>query len=607
MKRIYKFLILTVLATGTMFYSCETLELEELASPNALAEDQADPALLFNNIQLSYRNAIDTFNAIGGDLSRSDYMFGRNYFNNFGPNTMNGPWASLYTSMIPDIAAMEAKAAADETLNLSFHIGASKTMQAHLMMLLVDYLGDIVWDEAFDPDFPQPIVDDDASVYTAAEGILAEGKGLLQSALTDFNNDQLIVNDILDMFFAQGSPGSSSIEQWIRLARTIKMRADLTTGEYDDVIAATNVLGAGDDFYFEYGTNELNPDTRHPDYDADYRSDGANIYQSNWLMDLMAGDFGELSSNDDPRRRYYFFRQNWRTPGNFSLFEDVNGLFGPPGAIYISSGDGNGETLQCSLQETPTHLQFTPDEDYWCSMRLGYWGRAHGNDEGTPPDNFLRTASGVYPVGGSFDGIADAFPYVGVFPNLGQQVGLGRGAQGAGILPVLMASYVDFWKAEAYLASNQPAMATMYYEAGITNSIDFVAEFGARDATGDYGNAPDDVDISDFIANKVAEFDSAPTESVLDGFGWPTTKGKWDLHGEQYFIAMYGGAADGWNYVRRTGGPDTMMRSIEEVPGPYPRTLLYPTNEAIANPNITQRTDNNTQVFWDSGATSTAN
>ena len=44
---------------------------------------------------------------------------------------------------------------------------------------------------------------------------------------------------------------------------------------------------------------------------------------------------------------------------------------------------------------------------------MGYWGRDHGNDEGTPPDNFTRTASGVYPAGGSFDGSEDVFLYVG--------------------------------------------------------------------------------------------------------------------------------------------------------------------------------------------------
>ncbi|MBT8270595.1 MAG: SusD/RagB family nutrient-binding outer membrane lipoprotein, partial [Bacteroidia bacterium] len=421
----------------------------------------------------------------------------------------------------------------------------------------------------------------------------ASAKGKLNSAAG--------AGSALDMYFG------GDVSKWVKLNNTIKMRADLTTGNYTGVINASNVLGDGDDFAFTYGTNQLAPDTRHPDYEADYRSDGANIYMSNWLMDLMCGDFGDLSSNDDPRRRYYWFRQNWRTPGNFSLFEDVNGLFGPPGAIYISTGAGNGETLQCSLQETPTHLQFTPDEETWCSMRMGYWGRAHGNDEGTPPDNFTRTASGVYPAGGSFDGVADAFPYVGVFPDLGQQVALGAGGGGAGIDPIIMASYVDLWRAEAYLATGNPSMASNYLEAGMTKSIDKVTSFGSLDASADFSNAPTAGTIAGFIANTVAEFDAAPTTPTLDGFGFPVAKSKWDILGEQFVIAIYGGAGDGWNFVRRTGYPTTLQRSIEEVPGNYPRTLLYPTNETIANPNITQRNDNSTLVFWDSGTTNPAN
>ena len=39
MKRIFKYLMMTVIATCTMFYSCETTELEDLASPNALSPD----------------------------------------------------------------------------------------------------------------------------------------------------------------------------------------------------------------------------------------------------------------------------------------------------------------------------------------------------------------------------------------------------------------------------------------------------------------------------------------------------------------------------------------------------------------------------------------
>ena len=42
MKRIFKYLMMMVIASATMFYSCETMELEDLASPNSLSPDLAD-------------------------------------------------------------------------------------------------------------------------------------------------------------------------------------------------------------------------------------------------------------------------------------------------------------------------------------------------------------------------------------------------------------------------------------------------------------------------------------------------------------------------------------------------------------------------------------
>ena len=36
---------------------------------------------------------------------------------------------------------------------------------------------------------------------------------------------------------------------------------------------------AADDLQFNYGTQELQPDTRHPWYQSDYTTSGANIYQ----------------------------------------------------------------------------------------------------------------------------------------------------------------------------------------------------------------------------------------------------------------------------------------------------------------------------------------
>jgi len=600
MKKLYKFLLISVLSSVTLFYSCDTVELEQLTSPNALSPEQADPDLLLNSIQLSYKNTQRTFQSVSADLGRINYMFGRNYLENYGDGTLNFVWTSFYSNNLPNLQAIAKIDLANPDVDLSFHLGMAKTLQAHTLMQLVDFLGDVPFSEAGNPtEFPKPTVDDDATVYEAAIAMLAEAKAHFAG-----NPD---IGTGTDLYY----DGDAS--KWTKLVNTLEMRANLTTKNYLAVTTATGVIeNTEDDFQFNYGTNVLSPDTRHPDYAADYTSSGANIYQSNWLMTLMIGglDPEANSGSPDPRRRYYFYRQNWRTPGNISYIEDVEDRFGGgAGEIYGFTANGDGETLSCSLQNTPTHLQFTPDENLWCSLPLGYWGRVHGNDEGTPPDNFTRTAVGVYPAGGSFDFRADAFPFVGVSisATFGQAVGLGNGGAGAGIDPIYLASYVDFMKAEANLALGNTDVAADHFEAGMTKSITKVQAFGALDGAADKSQAPDAATIADFIADKVAEFNSATTTTALDGTGFPTAKDKMDLLGEQYFVAMYGGAGDAFNFIRRTGYPRTLSRSIDPNPGTFPRTVLYPSVEVSANGNILQRTDLNTTVFWDTGVVNPAN
>ena len=596
MKKLYKFLLISVLSSITLFYSCDTVELEILTSPNELSVDQADPDLLLNAMQLSYRGSQRTFQANSAELGRISYMFGRNYLENYGPGTLTNSWNSYYSNNLTNLESIIALNANPDK-DLSYHIGMGKTMQAHTLMQLVDFLGDVPFTEAGNPDeFPKPKVDDDEAVYAAAIAMLAEAKTLFQGTTG--------IGTGTDLFYG----GDAS--KWIKLVNTLQMRANLTTKNYAAVVSATDVIeSAADDFQFNYGDNVLSPDTRHPNYASDYTSSGANIYQSNWLISTMVGDFGDFSASTDPRRRYYFYRQNWRTPGSYALYEDVDGAFGPPGTVYLSNGAGNGETLSCSLQDTPTHLQFTPDEEIWCSMPLGYWGRFHGNDEGTPPDNFTRTAVGVYPSGGSFDGRADAFPYVGesISATYGQAVGLGNGGAGAGMDPIYLSSYVDFMKAEANLALGNTAAAATHLEDGMTKSIAKVQSFGALDASADFSQAPSAATVTDFIADKVAEFNAAAATTSVDTYGFPTAKDKLDILGEQYFIAIYGGAGDAFNFIRRTGYPRTISRSIDGNADTFPRTVLYPGTEVSANSNILQKTDLSTTVFWDAGVVNPAN
>ena len=603
MKKIYKYLLMTVVASSTMFYSCDTLEMEDLASPNSLSPELADADLLLNNIQLSYLGAMQDMQYNGAALGRIQNMSGRNYYNNFGSGTVSGAWGSLYSGMMPDIAVIEG-------LNtdglLDFHMGISKIMQAHVIMGLVDSLGDIPWSEAVNPaEYPSPTVDDGETVYAAAVAMLGEAAGYLG---TSGGGD--------DLFYG------GDISKWVKLHNTLLMRANLTTGNYAAALAQTNVIeSAADDFQFNYGTQELQPDTRHPNYGSDYTTSGANIYQSSWLMGHMAGSFddyralyfdnwqpGTEARLGDPRRKYYFYRQTWGTPGNQTAL-----YYG--GAAYLYpldfGGDtSNGETLQCSLQTVAFHLEFTPDEETHCSNIAGYWGRAHGNDEGTPPDNFTRTASGVYPAGGSFDNQPDVQIYETTLSALPTgAVNQGQGGGGAGIWPIYLSSYVSFMKAEAAMWLGDTATAGIYMEQGMNQSMAKVTGMISVDADADVANAPSAAWVAEFVTNKMAEFNAAPLSSALDGFGWPVEKDKLDILGEEYFVAMYGGANDAWNFIRRTGHPRTLQRSLSDPAesGLFPRTGTYPSSEISANPNIVQRGDNNTLVFWDNGAINPAN
>ena len=639
--------MMTVIAAGTMFYSCETMELEDLTDPNALSPDLADADLLLNTIQVNYLGAMQDMQFNGAALGRISHMGGRVYYENFGGGTVSGAWGALYSGILPDIDAIELQNG-EENL-LAFHLGISKAMAAHIMMGLVDSVGDIPFEQANNPsEYPNPATSDDEVVYAGALAMLDEASSYLSAAVA-----------VTDDLYYGGDTGN-----WIKFVNTLKMRAMLTTGDYAGALAMTGVIDSADaDMQFSYGTQELQPDTRHPWYASDYTTSGANIYQSSWLMDIMTGDTEEWNTlsvaypgegmeedgaaqravqSDDPRRRYYFYRQNMTTPGNSSmLFFLSGGPYNWPASFNDAGYDAtsNGETLSCSLITNPPHLDFTIDGDgtqtaqvfnepagttrtvtfrgRWCSNFLGYWGRHHGNDEGTPPDNFTRTAVGVYPSGGSFDNMPDIINIDNHGSNLttGNEairggVWQGYGGGGAGIWPIYLSSYVHFMKAEAAMWLGDTGTARAMMEIGMQHSFDKVLAMASVDPEADSNYFATSTDVSDFIAMKLAEFDDAAgADTSLDSFGWPVAKTQLDVLAEQYFVAMYGGGYDAWNFIRRTGAPRHLSRGLMDnsESGPFPRTGVYPSGEISANPSILQRQDNNTTVFWDQGAVNPAN
>jgi len=546
MKKIIKY-ITVVFAAGVLFNSCETTDLDLRTSPNDLAADQADPNLLLNSIQLAYVANMYTINDIGSELTRIDYMSGRNYFNTYPGDTFDDIWERLYSStdgngavysstvdlgIFPNVDNLQT-IDAESDIDYSFHIAVGQTLKAHMLLLLVDYLGKATLSEAGNPvDFPAPMLDDGQDVYTGALALLSEAEALFAADPATQGGEH---------FFYGGDT-----ENWIKLINTIRLKAAVTTGDtstFNSIIAGGEyITDSADDFQWQYGTRELQPDTRHPDYQNDYTTSGANIYQNNWLMNNMM-------VRNDPRIRYYFYRQESATPG----------AAGEP---------ANEELLACSLATPPAHY----DGFIYCSVPNGYWGRSHGNNEGTPPDGFQRTAVGVYPAGGRFD------------DSSFDVVGLGLGGGGGGIEPIILASYVDFWQAE--MASSAAEKAT-FLESAMTKSIAKVQSFGSLDSGADLSVAPSDDEVTTYIEDTVADYLAATGDDQMN------------ILSEQYWIALYGGGVEAYNYYRRTGFPTTLAPNWELNPGAFPRSFLYPQTEVITNSNVSQKSDLSTQVFWD--------
>lgn len=540
MKKIIKYIAVAFVA-GAVFTSCESTELDLTSDPNALTPSQANPDFYLTAAQQRFAEVVQELGEDGAEVVRIENMGTRNYQNAYSPANFDTAWERSYQEVIKNLRDMNVLA---EEAELYYHIGMGQVMEAYIVTLLVDYFGDIPYSEAIQaPDIINPNVDSGADVYAAA-------LSLLDQAIANFGRTSSSLPQI-DFYYGGDADG------WIKAANTLKLRLHVNTGNtaaFNSIISSGNFIQSNDeDFQFTWGTNQVQPDTRHPEYNLKYTNQGAEQYMSIWLMDLM-------QTSEDPRLRYYFYRQSETTPG-------------APGVAP------NEEALACSLTTPPAH--YIAGDYAYCSLPNGYWGRNHGNDEGIPPDGFLKTAPGVYPAAGKYDDSSFG------------EVALGAGGGGAGITPMLLASTVDFWRAELLIGSN-PAAARPFIISGIQKSIDKVTEFGALDTEADLSVAPTPADEATFVAIIGTEFDDAEGTD------------KWNVMADQLFVSLKGNGHDAYNFYRRTGFPNDLEPSLEPDPGAFIRSFFYPANAASNNQFIEQKSGVTTQVFWDTNPASPA-
>jgi hypothetical protein len=540
MKNIIKYIAVFAVA-GMFLNSCETAELDLTENPNALTPSQADPDFYLNVAQERIARVVETLGEIGAEVTRIENMATRDYQNAYAPADFDLTWERGYQEAIKNIRDMNVLA---EEAGLNYHIGMGQFMEAYIVTLFVDYFGEVPFSEAIAaPEILNPNVDAGADVYAGALALLDE-------AIANFNATSTALPQY-DFFY------NGEASKWIRACNTLKLRLYQNTGNaaaFNAIINSGNFIAdTADDLQFRWRTNAVQPDARHPDYRNNYTDQGGGDYQSIWLMDLM-------DTSNDPRIRYYFYRQSETVPG-------------APGVAP------NEETLACSLTDPPA--QYVAGNYPYCSLPNGYWGRNHGNDEGIPPDGLLRTAPGVYPQGGQFD------------DNSFSEISLGSGGGGAGITPFLLASTVDFWRAERLMATN-PVAAKPFIISGIEKSIAKVQEFGDLDSGADLSEAPTAADITQFILDIGTAFDDAEGTD------------KWNVMAEQFFVALKGNGHDAYNFYRRTGYPDNLEPNLEPNPGAFIRSFFYPAVAANNNQFIVQKSGVTDQVFWDTQPASPA-
>ena len=136
------------------------------------------------------------------------------------------------------------------------------------------------------------------------------------------------------------------------------------------------------------------------------------------------------------------------------------------------------------------------------------------------------------------------------------------------------------------MASSAAEKAT-FLESAMTKSIAKVQSFGSLDSGADLSVAPSDDEVTTYIEDTVADYLAATGDDQMN------------ILSEQYWIALYGGGVEAYNYYRRTGFPTTLAPNWELNPGAFPRSFLYPQTEVITNSNVSQKSDLSTQVFWD--------
>ncbi len=572
MKNINKFfksfLFIIVLSLG----SCETFDLQQTIDPSGIPIDKLDPIYAFNYAQIELPNFVNSANNFTQRVTRQMAMTGGStYESAFSPELFDTNWTNAYL-ILNTIKGAEAKAEANQQF---FILGANRIIRCYILMTLVDMYGDIPYSEALQGNANlNPKFDSSESVY---EGVYNE----LNQAINDLDKTNTDIESLQerDLYYGNVTTGKGDATKWKRLAKTLKFKmlnnsrlagsigSINVNSEITALLAEDDLINTKeDDFAFRYGTNQTNPNSRHPLYNNQYDSRSGS-YIANYMFWAVAREKGTVSVNGalsyitDPREKFYFYNQK-------SSLQDLN-----------------AQTLPCSQSSAPDHYRAPEAASFYepaikgpyCTVTFTssnkgtYLGRDHGDNSGIPQDNEFRTVAGIYPAGGAIGANAE--------------VNGNKGAKGAGIMPMVLSSYVRFIKAEVKITLGLGASSDRdLLEQGIRESITKSTTLINPPLQG--GNPPTASTITDYIDYVLSFYDAANNAQKLE------------IIEKEYFIASWGNGIEPYNAYRRTGYPSNFQPTLEVISGDYFNTAYYPAVAANNNPNAPNNVRTR-KVFWD--------
>lgn len=550
MKNILKISSLVFIA---LLSSCNLLDLDrDLENPNEVGLATLDANLLMNQVQLDFSEFISKSNVPTMELTRmmaqiNGDVYARSY--QAQNQDIQDAWQRAYQDVM---VQLETLLATTDAQGFTRHSGAARVMKAYVMLTLVDLWGDVPYSEAVSGQSGNfnPKADNGKSIYDAAIATLDQAITNLGTAPNG------AAPTMRDVYY------SGNATKWIACANTLKLKAYMNLSltdpgvksKIEELLAADLIDTDAEEFTYKYSNANVPARSRHPQYRDMYKPalGDSETYLGNYFMLAAYKQKGV----EDPRWRYYFYRQ----AGSIARMLQYD-----------------PKSLPCIISPRPSH--YAPDQA-WCAFDPGFYGREHGNNDGTPPDAGVKTCVGVYPSGGRADVNNGDNSYLG-------ETQQGQGADGAGILPIWMASFTEFVKAEAVVRLGVAGDAKALMLSGVGKSIARVRGFAtAKGQTLPAGLEPSESAYTDAVT---ALYDAAASDDE-----------RMSVIGKEYYLALWGNGIESYNLYRRTGKPADIQPMRAASPGVFLRSLIYPADYVNLNSNAIQKDLNVVnKVFWD--------